>query len=402
MTLLDDYDQFQGLHWETGSLRNFLAYIGVQAPHTGQPYSEAMLLGISGGIVMGYYTFDYEVYDPMVRILTRNTFDPLETIYKRLDIKTKVLQTASSDKGVQNLVTQLESKSPAIVYADMFSLPYNALPYDEGMWGMMPILVYGYDQESNVVNVADRSRSALTVTSEELVNARGRTKKNKFRLVTHEPPNPDKLASGVMAGLQDTVRFFTQPPPKGSKNNFGLLAYKKWAALLTKPNQRGSWNKEFVPGLRMFAGLKSAFEDISIFGKDGGADRTLYAQFLEEASILLTMPELEGIAVEFQKSAVAWDDLATALLPDEIPTFKNTRASMLEKHQLFLNRGSSAFDEIIQVNNRLSAIKTEIEEAFPLSDSQVEEMRIAIADKVMKIHDIEFEAIQNLSNMLDQ
>ncbi len=89
MLILSDYDQFQGLHWETGSLRNFLAYKGVQAPHTDQPYSEAMLLGISGGIVMGYYIFNYEGYDPMVRILTRNTFDPLETIYQRLDIKTR-------------------------------------------------------------------------------------------------------------------------------------------------------------------------------------------------------------------------------------------------------------------------------------------------------------------------
>ena len=84
MTILSNYDKFQGLHWETGSLRNYLAFKGVVAPHTNQPYSEAMLLGISGGIVMGYYTFDYEGRDPMVQILTRNTFDPLETIYQRL------------------------------------------------------------------------------------------------------------------------------------------------------------------------------------------------------------------------------------------------------------------------------------------------------------------------------
>jgi hypothetical protein len=402
MLILSDYDQFQGLHWETGSLRNFLAYKGVQAPHTDQPYSEAMLLGISGGIVMGYYIFNYEGYDPMVRILTRNTFDPLETIYQRLDIKTTVHQTASPEKGVQNLVTQLDSGSPAIVYADMFSLPYNALTYDEGMWAMMPILVYGYDQDNDLVWIADRSRSPLTVTPEELASARGRTKKNKYRLVTHEPPKPDRLAPAVEAGLHDSVRYFTQPPPKGSKNNFGFLAYKKWVDLLTKPNQRGSWEKEFAPGPRMYAGLKSAFEDISIFGKEGGADRFLYAQFLEEASILLMLPELEGIAAEFQKSAAAWDDLAIALLPDEFSLFKETRVIMLEKHQLFLDKGSSALDEMIQINNRMSEVKAEIGEAFPLSASQAEDMRTSLADKIMKIHDIEFKAIQNLSNVLDQ
>jgi hypothetical protein len=152
----------------------------------------------------------------------------------------------------------------------------------------------------------------------------------------------------------------------------------------------------------MYAGLKSAFEDISIFGKEGGADRSLYAQFLEEASVLLTIPELEAIAVQFHKSAAAWDDLAIALLPDDIPSFKETRELLLEKHQLFLDKGSSALEEISQINGRLSEIQAEIGEAFPLSASQAEDMRTSLADKIMKIHDIEFKAIQNLSNVLDQ
>ena len=84
MPKLNNYHHFDGLHWETGSVRNFYAYRGVKAPHTGQPYSEALLLGISGGIVMGYFSFAYEGYDPHARILTRNTFDPLDTLLHRL------------------------------------------------------------------------------------------------------------------------------------------------------------------------------------------------------------------------------------------------------------------------------------------------------------------------------
>ena len=64
MPILSEYDQFQGLHWETGSLRNFMAYKSVLAPHTSQPYSEAMLLGISGGIVMGYYILTMKAMTP--------------------------------------------------------------------------------------------------------------------------------------------------------------------------------------------------------------------------------------------------------------------------------------------------------------------------------------------------
>jgi len=180
MPELSKYDQFQGLHWETGSLRNSLAYQGVAAPHTGQPYSEAMLLGVSGGIVMGYFTFAYQGYDPQVQILTRNTFDPLQKIYERLEIQIKVHQTASPDKGVKNLVDVIKADLPAIVYADVFSLPYNALPDNKGMWAMYPILVYGFSGSAELVSIADRARVPLTVTGEELAMARGRTKKNKY------------------------------------------------------------------------------------------------------------------------------------------------------------------------------------------------------------------------------
>jgi hypothetical protein len=89
MAVLYDYHHFLGRHWETGSVCNHFAYQGVKAPHTGKPYSEAMLLGISGGIVMGYFSFSYEGYDPQARILTRNTFNPLDTLLERLGVVQK-------------------------------------------------------------------------------------------------------------------------------------------------------------------------------------------------------------------------------------------------------------------------------------------------------------------------
>src|SRR5690606_23746144 len=69
MPTLTDYKQFGGRHWETGSVHNFYAYRGYAAPHTGAPYSEAFLLGVSGGITVGYFKFAYEGYDPQCNIL---------------------------------------------------------------------------------------------------------------------------------------------------------------------------------------------------------------------------------------------------------------------------------------------------------------------------------------------
>jgi hypothetical protein len=50
MPILIDYHYFDGTHWEMGSVHNFFAYRGFNAPHTGKPYSEALLMGISGGV----------------------------------------------------------------------------------------------------------------------------------------------------------------------------------------------------------------------------------------------------------------------------------------------------------------------------------------------------------------
>ena len=138
MTILTDYQQFDGLHWETGTVRNYLDYVGVTAPHTGQPYSEALLMGVSGGAVMGYFSFNYKGYDPMARLLTRNTFDPWDTMLSRMGIIQDVAHTSKPEKGVTNLRDRLESGVPAIVWADHFSLPYNNLPFDHGMWAMFP------------------------------------------------------------------------------------------------------------------------------------------------------------------------------------------------------------------------------------------------------------------------
>ncbi len=47
---IETYKQFGGKHSETSALKNILAQMNVIAPHTGEPFTEEMLLGIGGGI----------------------------------------------------------------------------------------------------------------------------------------------------------------------------------------------------------------------------------------------------------------------------------------------------------------------------------------------------------------
>ncbi len=405
MPLLKNYRQFDGLHWETGAVRNFLDTRGVIAPHTGQPYTEALLMGISGGIVMAYFSFAYEGVAPQARILTRNTFDPMDRLLERLGVVQNALQTTNADKARNNLIHILEESLPAITWADVFSLPYNSLPLPFGeMWMMWPVVVYGYDEPAGVATLADRARVPITVSTAELDAARARVKKDKFRLLTLDPPNPDKLPSAVQKGIWDTIRLFLEAPPKGSRDNFGLAAYQRWAKLLTRPTQRLSWEKEFPAGPKMYAGLVWAFWDIHIFGKDhrttGAAERESYAAFLDEASIILNKPALKEVARHFRTSAAAWHDLGRALLPDSIAPFKETRELMLRRHPMFLDQGLAALDEIRSLDARLDGLRRAIAADFPLDAAGVAAMRENIASHVLRLHDIERDAVLALQEAM--
>ena len=400
MPILNNFTQFDGLHWETGVIRNYFDYRGAIAPHTNQPYTEALLFGISGGAVVGYFTFSYKNYDPIVAILTRNTFNPLDRIFERLGVNQNIQHTSKPEIGFRNLSRALKNGVPAITWADVFTLPYNTAPQDEQMWAMFPILVYGVDESADKVYISDRSTAPLHITIAELEQVRGRVKNHKFRLMTPDLPKPDKLDSAVQMGIWDCIKLFTEPPPKGAKHNFGLAALEHWAKLLVKPKQRMSWEKEMPAGARMFAGLTSAYDRIKLFGHIGNAERDTFAVFLGEASVMLANSALSAHATQLVPSETVWDDLSHALLPDAISPFKETRHLMQKKHNLFLNQGMGGLEEIHFINARIDVIKSEVAGDFPLDDAQVQAMRADISEHVLAIHAIEKEAVAALRDAI--
>jgi hypothetical protein len=357
-------------------------------------------MGVSGGAVMGYFSFAYEGYDPHARILTRNTFDPLDTMLARLGVVQHRHHTTSPEKALANLVDTLEGGEPAIVWADYFSLPYNAFPYDEGMWAMFPILVYGYDETAATVHIADRAPIPLTISTEALHTARARVKKDKFRVLTLEPPLPDRLPGAVQAGIWDCLKLYTEKPPKGTKNNFGLAAYQHWIKLLTKPKTRLSWEREFPAGRKMLSGLAGVFSDINTFGKVGYAERDVYADFLEEASQILEKPALNEAAAQFRRSAQAWDAFGQALLPADMPLLGEMGQVLRQQRDLLFSQGSAATKEIARLKQQEKLLLAQADTEFPLNEAEVKEFRTEMAAHLEKIHDLEETAVALLKEAL--
>jgi hypothetical protein len=395
---------FEGRHYETGTLRNALACRGARAPHTGQPYSEALLLGVSGGIAFGYFTFEYKGYLPHVALLPRNTFAPFDTMLERLAIPHEVQQTTNPDQGEAKLIAALDAGQPAVVWADRFSLPYTRLPWDDHNWMVITLLAHGY--EGDDVLVADRSCQALRVPRAALRKARGRVKEDRHRLMTIEPPNEAKLPAAAQKGIWQCISLFTEAPPRGAKDNFGFAGYDKLAKMLTNTRHKMSWARQFEPGSRMFHALAGstaqpgAYDWIMSFGAAPDAERGLYADFLDEAALILERPQLGEVAEQFRAAAGEWRGLATAMLPDEVPLFGETRRLHDRRNEAFVAQGDGAGEEIERINARLEAIAREVGEAFPLSEAQAAEMRQGLAERIERIRDVEREAVEALQKAM--
>lgn len=395
---------FHGRHWETGSIHNALALQGIKAPHTGKPYSEALLLGISGGLAFGYFTFEYKGYLPHVALLTRNTFNPFPTILERLGIAQDVRQTNKADIAERNLQDALAGGLYPIVWADQFSLSYNCLPANEPMWGMLPILVVEMDGGS--VSVADRSSRPLHLSMADLTKARGRVKDDKYRLVTLDAPQPSKLAGSVHKGICQAISLFTEEPPRGARHNFGFAAYERLADMLANMRNKQGWNRFFPPGIRLYHALAGspvqpgAYHWIMTWGAADGAERGLYADFLLEAAQILNKPALKDASEKFRESHRSWLAFADALLPDEIPLLGESKKLIQQKHHLFIRDGESALTEIQEINAKLNQLLSQSESDFPLSEAQAADLRENLRDILLTISRIERQAVNSLQSAI--
>lgn len=401
MPTLPNFTQFDGRYWDTASIRNALDYQGAKASHTGQPYTEAMLLGISGGITFGYFTFHYDGYDPQVNLLTRNTFEPVDTIFDRMGIARELLQTTSADKGRKNLIEALEDGHAPIAAPDMWSLPYNAMPHDEGMWGGLPLVIYGYEPEDGKAYISDRSFRPLTVTTDELDAARARIKKDKHCLTIIEHPDDSLLATAVRQGIQDCIQLMTEKPPRGSSKNFGLSGLKHWGDMLQK-STKGSWAREYPTGRPLMSVLMSSYTFLGpAFGKTMKAERDVYANFLDEAAMILEKPELENVAVRYRLAGDAWDGLLCALLPEDVPLLKKAREYIDIKTEYFIEKGTDGLDMMIDSTEKLEALKVEAETDFPMSEAEINDLRDELYRHVTHVDEAEEDAIMALKMVME-
>jgi len=398
MPTLSNYQQFDGIGLASGYLRNVLAYQAGNAPHTNQPPTEALLLGISGGIALGYFTFEYQGFDPHMTLLTQFLYndDMPPKVLERLAIPQNIRQTTDGQKGMANVVSAIANGHPAVVWANSSSLKYNATHESRDNWMMQPIVIYGCEISENRVQIADRARIGLTATVDELEIGRGRIKKMRNRMVIYGTPDYSRLVAAVEAGIHDCIALLNGKSPVGSSENFGINGLNKWASALVDNRSKKGWGQQFLQGRRMFHGLLSGYESILTYATGDQATRAMFANFLDEASLILGNPMLAQTAAVYRETFSVWNHLTDSLLPTNVPLFAEARQLIDERHRLFMNEGNTSTERRIAINERLNAIHNEAETAFPLSDAQSADLRTAIRDRVLALRDVEQKALNNL------
>lgn len=325
---MDSNSTLPGRHYETGVIANALQLAGFVDPITNSPYDEALVFGASGGLAFGYFVFEYTGHLPHVAILTRNTFAPIETALDNLAIEREQFESTKAEKGRDHLLRELDFGNPVLAWADGYSLKYTG--HDPQTWyGSRPFLITGYDESSyHVVDGGYR----VAVPREEFEAARGRLKKDRFRIMVLSAPDESQVREGVRRGLETCLALYFDAPPAGAAHNFGAAGLAHWEKMLREKRNANCWRRKFEAGPRLNNALAGNFiqpgvyEWIELWGTAPGADRATFAAFLRQAATRMNLPTLSDIADDFDVVARAWSELAEIALPVEIEEYRQLRA----------------------------------------------------------------------------
>jgi len=97
----------------------------------------------------------------------------------------------------------------------------------------------------------------------------------------------------------------------------------------------------------------NGFMYIEISGTGGSAFRSMYAQFLEEASSIINKPGLNEVAEMMCQSARVWSEIASGFLPDSWPALRRMRELIVEKNRLFEEQAPGALEAMRKINGEL-------------------------------------------------
>ena len=291
---------------------------------TGEPLTEAAILGIGGGLGAGYILWEFKSHGTPILVLGfRNQWQypwiPGWTgkTLERLGIKADVHETGGAKGARETLDGWLDAGSPVIASVDLGLIGTWGLP--EALWGHFghTIVIAGREANGTYI-VDDRGSAPFRIAPDVMAAARGRITSFKHRILrleVAEGPIPAvRLRAAMQAGLEDQVDHL-----RSKSDSFSLPAWRKWARMMTDERNAKAWPRVFADGQGLFGALLAIVESVDAGASPwGGHLRDLYATSLDETAVALDLVALADAARAWRAAADAWDELADSAVPMDL------------------------------------------------------------------------------------
>jgi hypothetical protein len=314
--LLPGYDRFGGgQHHESTLLAHVLRQRGITAPHTGEPYTEAMLCGLGGGIGFMVAVFEYKGLPPMLTVVAQHHPEPwAPAVLDRLGCPYQKSHSSSTAAALGALRKELEAGNP--VWSTI-ARSHAATGIDADAY---PVVVAGRDGETLYLD--DVAPAPRGIDEAAFGAAWSAHRKGRHERLTVTGTPTVELPDAIRAAIATTVAHLTGPVLGNAFDaNFGISGMSRLAAQLRDRRSKTGWLRRFGTPQTLGVGLARLAECLEVSYTAPAATRPLYADFLDEAASLVRDAPLAEAATMFRASGALWSKLASRALEVMPPAY---------------------------------------------------------------------------------
>jgi hypothetical protein len=373
--LVPDYDTFGPGQHRLSSLAVHLLRQG------GIACSEALVCGLAGGIGFMYAVFEYRGMPPILTIVAQHHPDPwIESALRRLPITFAEEHSTSPARALAALRAVVERGKPVYVSVDRASLPWHG---GGAALATEPYGVVVAGLEGDTVLIDDSAAVPHRLSIDELAAAWAGHKKGRHHRIVLETVTAGR--PDIEGAIATTVAHLTGPVLGHSFDaNFGLSGMRRFSDQLRDGRTTSGWQRRFGSPESFGTSMRRLYECLELSYTAPGGTRPLYADFLDEAAVMLDRPALSDAANLFRESGARWSALAA-----RAEAHAGEYGELCERRMLLTMTGA----DVREIDERIAALP-------PVPDLGAERraaLFAEMADLVDAAHDLEARAVEILA-----
>jgi hypothetical protein len=270
-----------------------------------EPFGEALVCGLAGGIGFMYAVFEYKGLAPMVTLVAQHHPDPwAPAALRRAGVAFAEAHSGSPKPAVTALRRELDAGRTVLCTVARGRLPWH--PDDPFDADPFPVLVTAGPDDTGVT-VDDGTGAPRDVPLETFVTAWSAHRKGRHHRLTVSAGRTGEMA--VRDAVATTVAHLTGPVLGNAFDvNFGLSGLDRFATQLRDERGKTGWTRRFADPDALAAALRRVHDCVEVEYTAPGATRPLYAEFLDEVGLA------PAAADAYREAGTRWHRLAAAAL----------------------------------------------------------------------------------------